>query len=240
MTFDWGYGAPFSIGWWWVDADDRIYRFAEWYGCDPEKPNIGIRMVDRLIADGIIEREKKMGISDRKIIRLGDPTCQNHKPNYQGGGQGDSTAVEWKRYGKNYVGPDGIKAPYDLDLLPGDPDRRIKIQQFRNRLALPDDPTELPMLVVYPTCEHFIRTIPSLCMDDKDPEDLDTSQEDHIYDEACHICMDRPFGVTPQELMKTHKKEQFKAKVNGMDKPSKEATMEYSARLQELQSQESE
>jgi hypothetical protein len=29
MTYDWGFGAPFSIGWWWVDADDRIYRFAE-------------------------------------------------------------------------------------------------------------------------------------------------------------------------------------------------------------------
>nr|MBL0717163.1 hypothetical protein [Desulfobacterales bacterium] len=23
MTFDWGFGAPFSIGWWWVDADRR-------------------------------------------------------------------------------------------------------------------------------------------------------------------------------------------------------------------------
>ena len=24
MTYDWGYGAPFSIGWWWVDADGRV------------------------------------------------------------------------------------------------------------------------------------------------------------------------------------------------------------------------
>ncbi|HBF43956.1 MAG TPA: Terminase-like family protein, partial [Desulfobacteraceae bacterium] len=32
MTFDWGYAKPFSFGWWWLDADNRLYRFAEWYG----------------------------------------------------------------------------------------------------------------------------------------------------------------------------------------------------------------
>ena len=31
-TFDWGYGAPFSMGWWWVDGDERVYRFNEFYG----------------------------------------------------------------------------------------------------------------------------------------------------------------------------------------------------------------
>lgn len=29
-------------------------------------------------------------------------------------------------------------------------------------------------------------------MDELKPEDIDTDQEDHIYDEACHICMARP------------------------------------------------
>lgn len=44
MTFDWGYGAPFSLGWWWVDADGRLIRFYEWYGASG--PNSGLRMAD--------------------------------------------------------------------------------------------------------------------------------------------------------------------------------------------------
>lgn len=234
MTFDWGWGAPFSIGWWWVDADDRIYRFAEWYGCDKAKPNIGIRMIDTKIAEGIIEREIAMGISGRKIIRLGDPTCQNKKPDYTGKGQGESTAEVWRKYGKLRKNDQGQLDPYNLNLLPGDPSRHIKIQQFRNRLAIPDDPTELPMLVIYPQCEHFIRTIPSLCMDDKDPEDVDTTQEDHIYDEACHICMDRPFGKTPHEIMAEKKKQSMKDNIAGMDRASKQAAMEYLEKLRDI------
>jgi hypothetical protein len=58
-TFDWGYGKPFSIGWWWVDTEGRGYRFMEWYGCS-ETPDEGLRLTDKEIAAGIIEREKAL------------------------------------------------------------------------------------------------------------------------------------------------------------------------------------
>ena len=173
MTFDWGYGKPFSIGWWYLDADRRCVRFTEWYGWNGV-PDEGARMTDSEIAEGVLEREHDLGISGAHIRRLCDPTCFNKKPDYKGGGQGPSTA--------------DVFASKGIHLLPGDPSRELKIRAFRERLSL--RPGERPMMQVTSNCKHFIRTIPALSMDEDRPEDIDTTQEDHVYDEACHIAMD--------------------------------------------------
>ncbi|MFA5323339.1 MAG: hypothetical protein WC373_11770 [Smithella sp.] len=185
-TFDWGFGAPFSWGWWWVDGEGRVYRFAEWYGWDGKMPDTGIRLSDSKIAEGIVAREKKMGIWGRPIIRLSNPDCFNKKPDYKGGGQGPSTSEEFNKYG--------------IYMSPGDPSRHLKLRQFRERLQVPSDdngiPTgELPMMVVYENCSQFIRTIPYITTDEIDIEDVDTSCEDHVYDEAALICMARPIAT---------------------------------------------
>ena len=52
-----------------------------------------------------------------------------------------------------------------------------------------------PMLQVYDTCTEFIRTIPLLAADRRNVEDIDPTGEDHIYDEACHVCMARPLAL---------------------------------------------
>lgn len=179
MTFDYGYGAPFSVGWWWVDNDNRIYRFAEWYGWDGKTPNKGCRMTDEDIADGILEREKQMGISGRKITRIGGRDCFQRKPNYMGGGQGPGTAENFESYAKSGRARERYGEACNLVLQPGDPSRELKIRQFRNRLRVPSDPHELPMLVIYPNCTHFKRTIPALCLSEMTGEDLDDGQEDH-------------------------------------------------------------
>jgi hypothetical protein len=178
MSFDWGYGAPFSVGWWWVDADGRLFRFAEWYGWSGTA-NQGLRMTDSMIAIGIREREARLGIGGRSVIRLAGPDCFAKKPDYRGGGQGPGTAEEFARQG--------------VFLCPGDPSRLLKIRQFHERLR----PREgaAPLLQVYDTCEQFIRTIPLLAADRRNVEDIDTSGEDHVYDEACHVCMARPLAL---------------------------------------------
>jgi len=234
MTFDWGYGAPFSVGWWWVDGDDRVYRFAEWYGTNTESPGVGLRIVDPKVAEGIMEREKLLGISDREIKRLGGGDCFSKKPDYKGGGQGDSTYHEFMKTGEK-LGPKIIGKPYDLRLFRGDVDRPVKIQQFRNRLELPDDPDEMPMIMVYDTCTEFIRTIPSLSMDEVKREDLEDHQEDHIYDEACHICMDRPHGIAPEELLQRRKKLETDAKKEQLDNASRSATEEFQQLVRQME-----
>jgi hypothetical protein len=37
QTFDWGFGKPYSCGWWWADADGRLYRFGELYGWNGDR-----------------------------------------------------------------------------------------------------------------------------------------------------------------------------------------------------------
>lgn len=187
MTFDWGFGKPFSVGWWWLDNDGRVTRQNEWYGSSGV-PDEGLRMEDSLIAEGIKEREATLRIrADQIKLRIAGPDCFAKKPDYKGGGQGPSTAE--------------IFAQHGIYLTPGDPSRELKIRQFRERLAIPYDADgnviDRPMMQVSSACKDFIRTIPSLCMDELKPEDIDSDQEDHIYDEACHICMARPINIKP-------------------------------------------
>ena len=46
-----------------------------------------------------------------------------------------------------------------------------------------------PLFYVFNTCKGFIRTIPQLVYDAKNVEDIDTTQEDHIYDECRYFLM---------------------------------------------------
>jgi hypothetical protein len=194
MTFDWGFGKPFSVGWWWVDADNRVFRFAEWYGWNGQ-PDHGMRLTDSQIAEGIIEREFKLGLRDPEtgmeremIYRLAGPDCFSKKPDYKGGGQGKSTAEVFSEPRiVHELMCEGII------LSPGDPSRELKVRQFHERLRVKDG--EMPMMLIYDSCKHFIRTIPLLQQDELKPEDVDTKMEDHVYDEACHILMNRPLSL---------------------------------------------
>lgn len=190
-TFDWGFGAPFSWGWWWVDADGRIYRFAEFYGWNGT-PNQGLRWEDSRIADEIKRREAELSerydIDFSRAIRKAGPDCFQKKPDYKGGGQGPSTAETFAAHG--------------IYLSPGDASRAIKIRQFRERLAMPKDGSP-PMMLVYSTCDQFIRTIPDIVVNPNNPEDVDDKGEDHVYDEACHVCMARPLSLKIPTRLKT-------------------------------------
>ncbi len=179
-TYDYGFGAPFSQGWWFVDNDGRLHRFAEWYGCTGV-PGEGLRLTDEQVAEGIIEREKRLGLTGHKIVRFGSQDCFSKKPDYKGGGQGEATAEIFAKYG--------------LVMQPADNDRAQKIRRFRERLRIKTDEQgnmiERPMLVTYRTCKDFIRTIPAIPLDETNIEDVDADSEDHCYDEAAQICLMR-------------------------------------------------
>ena len=178
MTFDWGYGAPFALLWFWVDADNRIYAFAEDYGWNGT-PNQGLRLTDSQIAERIKQKEERMGIWGRDIRRLAGKDSFNKKPDYMGGGQGPSTAEVFSNHG--------------IYIAPGDPSRILKIRQVHERLRLYEDMA--PMLQVYDTCEQVIRTIPLLQADDANPEDIDGSGESHLYDCIALMAMARPMSM---------------------------------------------
>ena len=72
--------------------------------------------------------------------------------------------------------------------------------QVHHRLAFDED--GIPMLYVFDTCRHFIRTVPNLVYDESDVEDIDTDGEDHIYDELRYVCMKSPIAPRKREAPK--------------------------------------
>lgn len=173
--FDWGYTRPFSVGWYAVDHDGRLYRIRELYGCKSDGngqplPNTGVcRNADEIAREiRRIEREDP-NLRGRRIHGVADPAIYQRNGGASIGEMMEREGVYWDK---------------------ADNTRGAGKQQLHNRLAF--DGHGIPMLYVFSTCRHFIRTIPSLVYSQVDVEDVDTTGEDHIYDECRYVCMENP------------------------------------------------
>jgi len=60
--------------------------------------------------------------------------------------------------------------------------RRLQVDEF----------TEKPRLVFFNNCTNTISQLPSIPLDKKNPEDVDTNSEDHLYDALRYGIMTRP------------------------------------------------
>ena len=186
-AFDWGYAAPFSVGWWAVASDPyqlsnlviprgALIRYREWYG-STGKPNEGLKLTAEEVAQGIVDRERgetvAFGVADPSIFSSqGGPSLAERMA---------PTCGRWRRADNARVGRNGALGGWD---------------QMRKRIK---GDGETPMLFVFDTCRDFIRTVPIMQHDPDRPEDLNTHSEDHIADEARYACMSRPItaGETP-------------------------------------------
>ena len=81
-------------------------------------------------------------------------------------------------------------ARYGIYFSPGDNKRIAGWMQCHYRLQF--DNEGYPRMYVFNNCKAFIRTIPELTFSNTNPEDLDTSGEDHAADEWRYFCMERP------------------------------------------------
>ena len=82
----------------------------------------------------------------------------------------------------------------------GDNSRIVGKMQYHYRFAF--DQEGKAMLYIFNTCKNFIRTIPTLVYDEKHVEDVDTTQEDHIYDECRYVLMEHPIAPRQNVLQK--------------------------------------
>ena len=181
MGFDFGYAKPFSVGWYAVDEDRRIYRIAEYYGCTGQ-PNTGIKIDPTEIAAGIKRIEDETpALKGKQITRIADPSIFDES-------RGLSVAQMM------------AQSPNFVYFSPGDNTRIAGKMQYHYRFAF--DASGRPMLQVFDTCKHFIRTLPSLVYDDKHVEDINTDQEDHIYDECRYVLMANPITPRPSAPVK--------------------------------------
>ena len=174
--YDFGFARPFSVGWYAADEEGRLYRIKELYGCTG-RPNEGLRIDPVEQARRIREAEQADPLLRGRSIRgVADPAIFNES-------QGESIAAMMER------------APYFLHWMPGDHTRLAGKMQLHYRLAF--DTGGRPMFQVFDTCRHFIRTIPNLVYDESSVEDIDTRQEDHIYDECRYVLMQHPISPNP-------------------------------------------
>lgn len=174
--FDFGYSKPFSVGWYAVDPEGCIYRIAEYYGCTGT-PNMGIQMNPAEIAANIKRIENTdPNLKGMQIMGVADPAIFDES-------RGESIAAMMER------------SPNFVYWGKGDNTRLSGKMQYHYRFAFSADGR--PMFYCFATCKHFIRTIPTLVYDDKHVEDIDTDQEDHIYDECRYVLMERP--IKPRE-----------------------------------------
>lgn len=176
--FDFGYAKPFSVGWFAVDEDGRIYHIKEYYGCTGT-PNTGIKLNPVEIAAGIRQMEAEDPVlKGKQIVGIADPSIFDES-------RGESVARMMQR-SPNFIYWQG-----------GDNTRLAGKMQFHYRLAF--DSEGLPMFQVFSTCKHFIRTIPTLVYDESKVEDINTDQEDHIYDMCRYVMMEHPLSPRMNE-----------------------------------------
>lgn len=179
-SMDWGFAAPFSVGWHAVAQDDTpssagtiprgaIVRYREWYGASA--PQKGLRMTAEEVADGIKEREEGENIAWGVL----DPAAfaQDGGPSIAERMQ--VRGVHWRPADNKRVARAGHAGGWD---------------QMRARLRGQDG---RPMFFASRHCRDFIRTVPALQHDRNRPEDLDTDAEDHAADECRYGLMSRPW-----------------------------------------------
>ena len=176
--FDFGYAKPFAVGWFAADPDGRIYHIKEYYGSDG-RANVGAKLHPGEIAKNIaqIEAEDPM-LKGRTILGIADPSIFDES-------RGESVARIMSY------------APHLVYFTKADNTRIAGKMQFHYRLAFNEE--GMAMFYVFDTCRNFIRTFPSLVYDSRNVEDVDTATEDHIYDMARYVLMERP--ISPRKMV---------------------------------------
>lgn len=179
-SFDWGFSKPFSCDWWAIDYEGRAYLILQLYGCKTDTngtvlANEGLKWSDNEVFTEIhrIECEHPW-LRGRKILGVADPSIWA-----EDGGTPIIRAAD--RHMVYFYKADNTRIPGWM--------------QCHYRLRF--DKEGYPMVYFFNTCKHAIRTIPLLQFDEKRPEDLDTTGEDHFADSFRYFCMANP--MAPKE-----------------------------------------
>ena len=178
-SYDFGYGKPFSCGWWAISYDGVMYRIHELYGCT-KTANEGVRWTpDKQFSEiARIEKEHPL-LAGRKIEGVADPSIWD-------GSRGETINDAAIRHGVIFSKGDNAR-------IPGWMQCHYRLQFDENGYA---------RVYIFNTCTAFIRTIPTLIYDEHIVEDLDTDLEDHVADEWRYAMMSRPISPIMPEAPK--------------------------------------
>ena len=160
---DYGYGSYTGVLWFAVAPDEQVIVYREMYVS---------KVTASDLADLILEAEAKDG-----TIRYGvlDSSLWHNR-----GDTGPSLAEQMNQKGCRWRPSDrsrGSRVAGKNEIH-----RRLKVDEF----------TEKAQLVFMDNCTNTIAQIPSIPLDKRNPEDVDTHAEDHLYDALRYGIMTRP------------------------------------------------
>lgn len=153
---DWGRNAPGVVLFWAALADGHYYIEDEF----KFNGDIGIKLTVKDVAAEIRKR-----CAERGLKRV--PTCWTDPACWQNTGQiGESIADTF--------------AKYQIPVARANNDRRSGWQRCHELLRVAPD--GLPWVMIHPRCLYGLRTIPAQLQAKRDPDDMDTTGDDHWCD----------------------------------------------------------
>tara|TARA_B100001778_G_scaffold66405_2_gene52179 strand:- start:5838 stop:7295 length:1458 start_codon:yes stop_codon:yes gene_type:complete len=160
---DYGYGSYSGILWFAISPSDQLVVYRELYVKKVLATDLADMILDLEQEDGTI----LYGVLDSSLWhKRGDP--------------GPSLAEQMIMRGCRWRPSDRSKGS------------RVSGKNEIHRRLQVDDFTEEPRLVFFNTCTNVIAQLPALPLDKKNPEDVDTNAEDHLYDALRYGVMTRP------------------------------------------------
>jgi len=160
---DYGYGSKSAVIWFAISPDEQLIVYRELYVS---------KVLATDLADMILEAEQYDGTISYGTL---DSSLWHRR-----GDTGPSLAEQMIQRGCRWRPSDRSKGS------------RVSGKNEIHRRLQVDDFTEEPRLVFFNDCTNVISQLPSIPLDKKNPEDIDTQSEDHLYDALRYGIMSRP------------------------------------------------
>ena len=160
---DYGYGSWTGVVWFAVSPSEQLVVYREMYVTKVTATDLADMILEAEAGDGTM----RYGVLDSSLW---------HKR----GDTGPSLAEQMIMKGCRWRPSDRSKGS------------RVSGKNEIHRRLQVDEFTEEPQLVFFSTCTNCIAQIPSLPLDKRNPEDVDTNAEDHLYDAIRYGIMTRP------------------------------------------------
>ena len=164
IGIDWGYASPFACIWLEVTPNNRVFCYRELYGKEKHPMEWA-------------EAIAKMSQGEEIEQSLGDPSMWTRNP--MSWRKPESPMYADRSIANALIGDHS--QPLVPNLVPANNDR---VNGWRNlaQLMHHDENKRPDFYIIKGTCPNLVRTIPDMICDEKRPEDLDTTLEDHILD----------------------------------------------------------
>lgn len=205
-AFDWGSAKPFAVCYY-AEADGSsvllnngniytpvkgtVFQIGEIYGNDPKSsdPDVGSKLSARMIGAKIKKYEASTPWGHRVVAGPGDG--QIFEANRSGT---DECIHDNLISGYNNTEVEGINKHISTMFIRADKSqgsRKKGLELLRSYLRSAHyieqedgtlSPPEEAGFIVFKTCKHTIRTLPTIPRSESDPEDVNTESPDHLYD----------------------------------------------------------